>query len=522
LVEQIREIAPGCSILNHYGPTETTVGVLTHPVRDGRLVGGTVPVGRPLADTTAHVLGRDLILVPPGAVGEILIGGRQVSRGYLGHPDVTASRFLPDPFASEPGARLYRTGDLGCRLPDGSIEFLGRADHQVKIRGFRVEPGEIEATLRMYAPVRQALVVPHQQNGSGPRLVAYLTVNGAKPTLRDLRDHATRSLPDYMVPSAFVLLDAFPLTGNGKIDRQALPDPEVAGFRLAGERVAPRNRTEEILASIWCETLGLAEIGIHDNFFDLGGDSILIIRVAAKANQAGVRLVPRQFFERQTIAALAEVAGALPEIEAEQEWITGPVPLTPIQCLFFEQELAEPHHWNQSMMLELHRSADAARLDAVVHRLVEHHDALRLRFLREGSAWRQYNSAPDGSAPFTCIDLAALPDEMWRPALEQAADHVQRSLDLRAGPLLRVVLLDRGSRGSSRLLLVVHHLAIDGVSWDVLLEELARGYEQLSSTVPPPRRRRGSLPIGCACPRAGGCCWPRSRSLGVASRRQAM
>jgi amino acid adenylation domain-containing protein len=312
LIEQICSYAPDCQILNHYGPTETTVGVSTYPVESKLAPEETVvPLGRPLANTQIYLLDQHLQPVPVGIPGEIYVGGAGVARGYLNQPELTAERFITHPFSQafsqEPEARLYQTGDLARYRPDGTIEFLGRTDNQVKIRGYRIELGEIEAVLSQHPSVRSTVVLAREDEPGQLRLIAYVVPRqGQSPTTSDLHRFLQEQLPEYLIPSAFVLLKALPLTANGKVDRQALPEPDLSRPELAETFVAPRTPTEEILAGIWTDVLGLERIGIHDNFFELGGHSLLATQVMSRSRQAfGVELALRQFFEAPTIADLS-------------------------------------------------------------------------------------------------------------------------------------------------------------------------------------------------------------------------
>ncbi len=281
-----------------------------------------------------------------------------------------------------------------------------------------------------------------------------------------------------MVPSAFVMLDAFPLTPSGKVDRQALPDfastPHENGY------IGPRTPIEDLLADVWAQSLGVEKIGIHDNFFELGGDSILAIQIVAKANQSGVRITQRQIFRYQTIAELAEVTGTTQEAGAEQGHVSGQVPLTPIQCKFFERHLIHPHHFNQVFLFESDQRLDPTLLGTAVREVMAHHDALRLRFAHTGTQWQQFNVPPNESVPLTLIDLSALPDVEQEAAVEIRSEELQASLNLSEGPIVRVGLFDLGPQKPNRLLIVIHHLVVDIVSWPVILEDLSEAYQQLS------------------------------------------
>jgi len=513
LIEQIQQLST-CQIFNHYGPTEATVGATTFAIvaEQTKQVSQTVPLGRPLANTQIYLLDPNLQPVPIGVPGELYIGGAGVARGYLNRPELTQERFIPNPWEkskvknqnskflspSAPPAsilreglrptapsalfldsRLYKTGDLARYLPDGNIEFLGRIDRQVKIHGFRIELGEIEAALRQHPAIRETVVVAREDRPDIKHLVAYIVPEKqSAPITSELREFLQQQLPEYMVPSAFVKLKAMPLLPNGKVDLQALPAAEA----IAPETdtfAAPRTTVEKILAEIWQQILGLEQVGIYNNFFELGGDSILNMQVVAKANQAGLQLTPKQLFENQTIAELAAAVGKHQAISAEQGIVTGRVPLTPIQQRFFAQNLPDSHHWNQSVLLEV-RQIDPALLKQAVQKLLEYHDALRLRFVRQESVWQQFNADFDGVVPFTQIDLSALSPAEQREAIASAANEIQTSLDLSSSSLIRVAFFALGASQPSRLLIVIHHLAVDGVSWRILLSDLQTIYQQLS------------------------------------------
>ncbi|HSN85371.1 MAG TPA: non-ribosomal peptide synthetase, partial [Thermoanaerobaculia bacterium] len=284
--------------LNAYGPTEATVcATIEHFAAPS--------IGRPIRGVTVHLLDRANRLAPRGSAGEICIGGTGVARGYLNRPDLTAERFVPDPFAAEPGGRLFRTGDLGRQRPDGRIDFLGRVDHQLKLRGFRIEPGEVEAVLRGHPEVLDAVVVARPLDGL-PVLVAYVVPAGEAIPESALRDHLRNRLPAHMIPGRFVPLDALPLTSRGKVDRRALPAPDAHRPGLGESFTAPRNRAEERIAALWAEVLGLDRVGVHDDFFELGGHSLLATRLLARLQaDLGIEVPVRALFERPTVADLA-------------------------------------------------------------------------------------------------------------------------------------------------------------------------------------------------------------------------
>ncbi|WP_342149802.1 amino acid adenylation domain-containing protein [Methylorubrum sp. SB2] len=642
LAAQVRRLRPGCRVINHYGPTETTVGVLSHEVGDAT-EDGTVPVGRPFAGVEAAILDRHLAPVLPGAVGDLYIGGDQLARGYLGRPGATAERFVPDP--TRPGRRLYRTGDRVRLDGAGNIRFLGRGDDQVKIRGHRVELGEVAAALRALPGIETAHVVLDRTEAGRTRLLAYVT--GTAEAAASAREVLARTLPEAMVPSHVLHLPKIPLTANGKLDRKALPQPEAVsaapapardgaspaegvlaeiwaevlrrptiapddnffalggdsilslqiiarakrrGFRLTPKQVfehqtvrtlaavavpltppAPAadapSAAEQTLSAIWAEVLRRPAIGPDDNFFALGGDSILSLQIIARAKRRGLRLTPKQVFEHQTVRTLAKVAvplapvgqgapaqPAAPPAPSDAERIlseiwaevlrrpsVGPndnffalggdsilslqiiarakrrglkltpklvfqhqtvrtlaavaapldaapapapttprpalkeVPLTPIQAAFLARPVPNRGHWNQSVLLVPRDTLDASALAAVLEALVARHEALRLRVTPRGERWTQ-GIAPAETAPL--LDIRAITDAA---ELAAACAATQRGLDISAGPLLRALLANCFD-GSQRLLLAIHHLAVDGVSWRILLDDLALGLDQ---------RRRG-------------------------------
>ncbi len=475
-----QEHATDTLLFNEYGPTETVVGCVVYQVPADWSGSGSVPIGKVIPNAQVYVLDAEMQPVPVGVPGELYIGGAGVARGYLGRPGLTAEKFVPDPFSDQPGARLYRSGDLVRYLPDGNIEFLGRLDDQVKIRGYRIELGEVEGVLGQHPSLKEVAVVVREDTPGDRRLVAYC-VSGSEtqPTVSELREFLRVRLPDYMIPSTFVMMDALPLTPNGKVDRRALPACDGARPELATQFVAPRTHKEETLARIWSEILKVDEVGVHDNFFELGGDSILSIQVIARANQAGLRLTPKQIFQNPTIEGLAAAAVEAPAIHAEQGIVTGPVPLTPIQHWFFDQDLPDPNHWNQSVLLETQRPLQPDVLEQSVRHILIHHDALRMRFRRTEAGWTQVQTDIGDEVPFARIDLSALPEQEQARAIEEKANELQASLDLVEGPLFRVAYFDLGAQRPGRLLIVVHHLVVDGVSWRILMEDIHTTYEQL-------------------------------------------
>ncbi|MFJ2685159.1 non-ribosomal peptide synthase/polyketide synthase [Pseudomonas sp. NPDC087342] len=469
-------------LINMYGITETTVHVTYRPLTMADLQrDASSPIGEPIPDLSWYLLDGDLNPVAKGCIGELYVGRAGLARGYLNRADLTCLRFIPDPFAAD-GGRLYRTGDLARYRADGVIEYIGRIDHQVKIRGFRIELGEIEAQLLEQPAISQAVVLA-QPGLSGQQLVAWLVPSDAAlldadPTeqgqWRDsVRVALKENLPDHMIPAHLLLLAQLPLTGNGKLNRNALPSPDASQAQQVYQ--APQSELEQRIAAIWQDVLKLPQVGLNDNFFELGGDSIISIQVVSRARQLGIRLSPKDLFQHQTVQRLALVAQVGDsESGIDQQAVSGAALLLPIQQQFFDDEIPERHHWNQSVLLKPRVALDAEKIEQVLRGLVAHHDALRLSFTQHNDGWvAEHQSIEQLQQPLLWQESVA-----DAAALEALGNRAQRSLDLQQGPLLRAVLATLAD-GTQRLLLVIHHLAVDGVSWRILLEDLQNGYQQL-------------------------------------------
>ena len=468
----------GRRFYNVYGPTEATVA--TSVLRVDELVKdrGKVFIGRPLPNYRQYVVDEQLNLVSVGSVGELLVGGEGIARGYLNRSDLTADRFIPDPFSGESGARLYRTGDLVRLHEGGLLEYVGRLDFQVKVRGYRIELGEIETRLREHEQVEDAVVVVHGRTSAEKRLVAYVTLRAdAVLKSNELQRFLKERLPDYMVPSLFMILEEMPLTPSGKIDRRRLPEPEVDREDLGTTYVAPRTEVERILVEIWEELLPVDRIGVRDNFFELGGDSILSIQVIARANQRGVRLSPRHIFEAPTIEELAQLAREGTSIVAEQGVVSGAVALTPAQRWFFEQQFTNPHYWHQSLLLEVKEELSESALRKAVQAIEGHHDALRMRFRHDSTDWQAEIVAESHPETFSMHRLRSHNGKPLKAQLEETLTGVQQSIHIEKGPLFRVAYLDAGEEGRY-LFFTIHHLVVDGISWRILLEDFQQAYEQ--------------------------------------------
>jgi len=462
LAEQLHTRTAG--VWNMYGPTETTIWSSCHlfdPADD------VISVGRPIGNTQMYVLDPQQQPTPAGVSGELYIGGDGVARGYRNRPELTAERFVANPF--RPGERMYRTGDLARFLKDGQLQIQGRTDFQVKLRGFRIELGEVEAAIRDNDAVDQAIVLLREDKPGDQRLVAYLTANDAEVDTGALREQLYVTLPNYMVPSTFVVLDEIPLTPNGKVNRKALPAPE---WRSEEEYVAPRTSAEKTLADIWAALLHLERVGIHDNFFELGGDSILSIRIISRAAQAGLHLSTKQVFRHQTIATLAEAAGTSGHAVAEQGLIKGAVPLSPIQSWFLNLDSPNPDHFNQSLMLELDSQLTAETLQQAMKAVYLHHDALRLRFRFGPEGWTQDLDIADAPPELQVTSLAGLSQAQRKTTIELQANATQSGIDIASGCLLACRLFITDDNDPNLLLIAVHHLGVDAVSWGLLLQDI--------------------------------------------------
>ncbi|HET8846542.1 MAG TPA: amino acid adenylation domain-containing protein, partial [Ktedonobacteraceae bacterium] len=441
-------------IHNLYGPTEAAIDVTAWPCHE-EPERRSVPIGRPIANIQIYVLDPSLQPVPVGVTGELYIGGVGVARGYLGRPDLTAERFVPDPFSQRPGARLYRTGDLAAYQEDGAIEYVGRMDQQVKLRGYRIELGEIEAVLREVPQVAEAVVLLREDQATEKRLVAYLVVQaGQTLSIAQLRERLQQRLPEYMVPVVFVQMEQLPLTPNGKLDRRALPLPERSRARWHTPFQEPRTAVERTLATIWQEVLGLDRVGIDDNFFTNGGDSILAILVVSRALKAGLHLTLRHLFSHQTIARLASAVAVVTEdVNVMSNPVEGSVDLTPIQRWFFQKEFSSPHHWNQALLLEVPSLIHPTLLEQALGFLVRHHDALGMRFLLIDGFWQQRASLSEEESPDLLwqVDLNLLAPEVQEQTFAAMLTRAQQSLHLTRGPLLRAVLFHPGPQQPARL-----------------------------------------------------------------------
>ncbi|MFB7585970.1 amino acid adenylation domain-containing protein [Streptomyces sp. NPDC056169] len=471
-VRKVLEQTAGARLTNSYGPTETTLCVVHHALTDEDVARNAFPIGRPLDNTRVYVLDTALRPVPDGVTGELYVAGEGLARGYTGRPGLTAERFVADPYGP-PGSRMYRTGDRVRWRADGALEFAGRADAQVKVRGFRIELGEVEAAVAAHPAVAQTVVVVREDRPGDKRLVAYAVPTAGRPLDADaLRAHVAALLPDYMTPAAFVELAELPLTRTGKLDRRALPAPRYEG----GGGRAPRNEREQLLCTLFADLLGVAEVAVDDNFFAMGGDSIVSIQLVSRAREAGLVLTPRDIFQHQTVEALA-LAATAPGADAASapDDGTGTVPATPI--MEWLRGLGGPvAGFNQSVLLRTPAGLGEPALVAAVQAVLDGHDLLRARLDRTGDGPWTLDVPPAGKTDaadrVTRVEITAVPDDALAPLLTDHAETARRSLDPDRGDMLRAVWFDAGPDRAGRLLLIAHHLVVDGVSWRILVPEL--------------------------------------------------
>ncbi|HYE53804.1 MAG TPA: amino acid adenylation domain-containing protein, partial [Chitinophagaceae bacterium] len=464
LARDIHQLLGDVEIYNEYGPTEATVGCMIYHFVPGSNA-PVVPIGVPAANTQIYVLDKHLNPVPKGVGGELYIGGACVARGYINNETLTKERFINDPFHA--GQRLYRTGDRARMLADGNLEFLGRTDEQVKIRGHRIEPGEIASQLCQHENITQCAVIVKQKDGTSS-LVAYY-VSERKIEAENLQSFLAASLPEYMVPAAFVHLHELPLTINGKLDKRALPQPEAEQDNY----IAPADEKEQLLAEIWSKVLGLERVGTNDNFFLLGGDSIKSIQISSRLLGEGYDVPVKDIFTHKTIRELAPRLKAVTSAPVQLP-ITGSAPLTPIQRWYFESAVVDPHYFNHSVLLRFDEGITEQTIRLIFEKILEHHDALRMVFRKENETIVQHNPNVDQPLWMRVHDLST--DADAEKTMEMACNEIQRSIDLENGPLLKLGLFHLGS--GSRLLIVIHHLVVDGVSWRILFEDIETLYRQ--------------------------------------------
>ncbi|GKQ38417.1 hypothetical protein ALMP_49490 [Streptomyces sp. A012304] len=517
-VAELRRHRPGITVINEYGPTEATVGCVEFRLGpDDPVPGGPVPIGRPMWNSTIRVLDAALRPVPPGVAGEIYIGGGQLARGYLDRPALTAERFVADPHGPA-GSRVYRTGDVGRWRADGQLEYLGRIDDQVKLNGFRIELGEVEAVLARHPKVARAAAAVREDVPGHRQLVGYVVPGaGERPTPEEVLAHTAGPLPAYMVPAAVVVVDTLPLTPNGKLDRKALPAPEfTAADAGEGPGEQPRTALEETLAALFAEVLGRDTVGLHESFFELGGDSIVSIQLVARARRRGIALNPKDVFELKTVAALAARTDLVEEPAAPDDSAAGTGPLTPTPIMRWLRERGGPvDAFHQSLLLQVPPELGEGPLTEALQALLDRHDALRTRLDRTGAdgTWTYDIPAPGSvraAGLVHRVDIGGQHGEELRATLEREARAAWHRLDPAAGAMVRLVWFDAGPHTPGRLLFAAHHLVVDGVSWGVLLPDLRSAWEAATvgkepelAPVGTPLRRWAELLVERTAARAG-------------------
>lgn len=457
----------GYELYNCYGPTETTVDAITTKCQKG-----TVVIGKPIANTIAYILNKDHQLQAVNLPGELYITGEGLTRGYLNRSELTNERFIENPFL--PNTKIYKTGDLVRWLDDGTIEFLGRVDQQVKIKGYRIELGEIENALVSYTLVKEAVVIVREKQ-QDKVICAYITTTD---TINDseLKVYLSKLLPHYMVPAYIMEIDRIPLTTNGKIERKKLPEPNFEELIYA-QYEAPKTQKQKILVKAYEEVLNLNQVGINDNFFDLGGDSIKAIRITSKLANEGYTLEVQDLFELGTIK---EISNKLikNKNEINQEMVTGEVILSPIQRLFFEKKIRHQHHWNQSTMLYRKAGFDEYILQKVFTAIINHHDVLRSVFIQESDLTKQVIKSNEGKLYDLVVeDYKGISEQViLEEKIKESCANIQASINLQEGPLVKLGLF-KTSQGD-HLLIAIHHLVIDGISWRIIAEDFNTAYEQ--------------------------------------------
>jgi amino acid adenylation domain-containing protein/non-ribosomal peptide synthase protein (TIGR01720 family) len=470
-------IANASKVWNMYGPTETTIWSCEYELTNP----DNISIGKPIDNTQIYLLDDAHNLVPTGIAGELCIGGDGLARGYLNRSELTAEKFIPNPFKAN--ERIYKTGDLARWLPDGNLEFIGRKDDQVKLRGYRIELGEIEAVLDTIAAIQRAVVLVKKDTQGNAQLVGYISTSAAI-NHQEIQEILLEKLPEYMVPKLYMQLEEFPLTPNGKVDRKSLPELDESAYTKE-KYAAPTNDVEATLAQIWQKLLGIEQVGIHDNFFNLGGDSIITIQLVSRAKREGYTLSPKDVFEQQTIQNLANLLQGKEETTstAAQGILKGNVPLLPIQKAFLSNEYAEMAHYNQSLLLNIKKSISPTDLETITQKLIEQHDALRLVFQKTNSNWTQ--TYTENIEKLAIEDISTSSNEALSTTITEICQKYQQSFQLETGNVVKFVFIQTPNTEShNRLFIAAHHLVIDGVSWRILLDDLHTVLTQIITNKP--------------------------------------
>ncbi|QDY82829.1 amino acid adenylation domain-containing protein [Paenibacillus polymyxa] len=468
LIQKLTSMNDNVVIYNEYGPTENSVVSTFLLITSSNQK---ISIGKPITNTSVYIVDKSDHLLPIGVIGELCVAGAGMARGYLNHSELTVEKFVTNPFCTK--ERMYRTGDLARWLPDGNIEYVGRMDFQIKIMGNRIETGEIESALLSIDEIQEAVVIAVKDEQGMNKLCAYFVADD-RMTVVQIRNELSKWLPSYMIPAYFVRLAKMPLTTNSKIDRKALLAIPVS-IESGVEYVAPRTKVEELLVEIWQAVLGVAKVGVADNFFDLGGDSIKSIQVSSRLFQAGYQVSMKQLFKYPTVVLLSQHVEPISR-NIEQGEVTGSATLTPIQHWFYENFITEAHHFNQSFMLYREQRVDEAALAKVMTKVLEHHDVLRTVYRPTASGYEAWNRGTEDGKLFSLdvVDLRAEPNSA--EVIEAKANQIQASIDITQGPLVKLGLFT--CTDGDHLLIVIHHLVVDGVSWRILLEDISSGYDQ--------------------------------------------
>ncbi|WP_312653314.1 non-ribosomal peptide synthetase [Aminipila sp.] len=467
-VNRFYNMLPHIRNVNLYGPTETSIGCVYYDIEGKE---NDIPIGKPIKNVKVLITDKYGQIVPEGIPGELCISGICVGGGYLRDEEKTRRVFVETPYKKLGYPKMYKTGDLTRWLSDGNIEYMGRIDQQVKIRGFRIELGEIEGKLLSHPEIKEAVVMAREGMGNGKYLCAYLIAERTFSST-ELREYVKKDLPEYMVPAFFVQMEKLPVTNNGKLDKKALPEPD-GGFISEALYIAPRNEVEEKLVEVWQQVLGIAKVGIDDNFFELGGDSIKAIQITSRLNKHDLKLQIKELFKNPTIGELSKYVVVLDKKETES-LITGEAVLTPIQRWFFEQNFDEMYHWNQSVMLYSKDGFEEIYVRRSFAKIAEHHDMLRGTYINENGIWKQTIRGIDGEL-FTLdiFDFSGKPE--YKKLIQEKEKILQGAVNLNKGPLMKLGLFktDEGDH----LLIVIHHLVVDGISWRIILEDFKEGYK---------------------------------------------
>jgi len=458
------ETLPAVRLYNEYGPTEATVWCSAYEIVYGAIP-GTIPIGKPTSHASIYILDKSKNLCPIGVPGELFVGGVAVAQGYWNRDELTARRFVDNPFSNNENAKLYRTGDLAKYNANGELIFLGRVDRQVKIRGYRIEPDEIQQIIEAHSGIEKAVVIFHEHS---KQLRAYYTTI-VELNVNEVLDYVRAKLPEYMVPQSMTLLDAIPLLPNGKVNYQKLPDPSVNIQKSVVGKRKPKNETESKLLEIWQEVLQIDDLSIDDNFFEIGGDSIISIQIISKARKSGIDVSAQQLFAYQTVEQLALfIVKETKSHSISRPAYFGPIEPTPIQLWFFEEHQNAPHHWNQCYAIDLNKNISVGQLKSSTFALITNHEALRLTFIIDDEGIKANAADLQNDACFLYYKVSH--DEELE--INKILEKEHSNLNVEQGPLFKVLFFERQNKTENRIFLLAHHLVIDAVSWNRIIQDL--------------------------------------------------